>query len=267
MIEIIIKVSGASNLPLHSVSRIKLIVGLLIALLLPLACFFWVWNTAGDGHVKMPRYYGKMKGVRTIKVRGQEKQDTLWQQVELPPMINQFGDAFILDSFANNKITILNFFFSTCNTVCPTLNGNMKFLGKRFKKNDSLIRFVSVTVDPMNDTARQLRKYGASIGADFNKWAFCSTQSPRSVKQLMFQELAIPDITATDTAENAFGHSNHWVLLDRDRNIRGYYAALDTLEMRRCADDISLLVLEKKPGDKKRENKMDVTIFEQPKRK
>jgi protein SCO1 len=238
---------------------------LIIVLILPVTCFIWVWQKGGNGRVKMPKYYGKVMGTQMIKVRGDEVLDTIWQQVKMIPLKNQFGDSVDLEQFAPNKIVLMNFFFTSCKTVCPTLNGNMKFLLRRYKKNDSLIRFVSISVDEQRDSVRQLRRYGDGLQVDFDKWWFCNGKA-KDVKRFMFSELQIPDIQAKDTLDEGFNHSNYWVLLDKERNIRGYYAALDTFEMRRCADDISLLILEKKRNQANKKNKLDVSAFTQPKR-
>lgn len=243
--------------------KLLLFSALFLAVLVPLSCFIWVWTKGGNGRVKMPKYYGKMLGTQQIKVRGKNVTDTIWQQVKMIPLRNQFGDSVDVEKFAKNKILLVNFFFSSCNTVCPTLNGNMKFIMNRYKKNDSLLRFLTISVDGAVDTPKQLRRYADKLDVDLDKWWFCTAKNT-DVKQFMFSELQMPDMQAKDTLDQAFGHSNYWVVIDKERNIRGYYAALDTMEMRRCADDISLLILEKKPSDTIRKNKLDVSAFAGP---
>jgi protein SCO1 len=240
------------------------IFGLSILLIIPLACFLFVWIKGGNGRVKMPKYYGKMMGTQTINVRGTEKLDTVWQQVKSLPFSNQFGETVNYDSNKVGKILLMNFIYTADSTYSATSCSNMRFLLKRFKKADSMMHLVSVSVDPQRDSMRALRSYADALRIDQDKWWFCTSSAP-SIKRFMHSELQMPDIKAEDTADNVLKNSKYWVVLDKDRNIRGYYNAIDTMEMRRCADDISLLILEKKPSDRNKKNKLDMSAFTKPK--
>jgi protein SCO1 len=212
---------------------------------IPIVCFLVVWNKGGNGHVRLPNFYGKIDSIKAGKYKGKDMQDTFWSTVPNIVLTNQLGKKVNLFDDVNNKFVVLDFFFTTCKTTCPTLNRNLKFLQTKYKKVDSILAFASITVDSDRDSVPALRAYANSMGANHDKWWFCRGDQ-QTIKRYMYNDIYLPDMKASDTSADAFTHSDKWVLLDRERNIRGYYDALDTMEIRRCADDISLLILEKK---------------------
>jgi protein SCO1 len=223
----------------------RYLVGLFLVLLFPIVCFLIVWNKGGNGHVKLPRCYGKIDSIKSGTYKGKTALDTFWNTVPNIALTNQLGKTVNLFDDVKNKIVVVDFFFTTCKTTCPRLNSNLKFLQTKYKKADSLLAFASISVDSDNDSVPALRAYANSFSANHDKWWFCRGNT-QQIKRYMYNDIHLPDMKASDTTNEAFTHSDKWVLLDKDRNIRGYYDALDTMEIRRCADDISLLILEKK---------------------
>jgi protein SCO1 len=223
----------------------RFIIGLLFVLIFPIVCFLVVWNKGGDGHVKLPNQFGHIDSIKSGTFKGKNLQDTFYRTVPNIVLTNQLGKQVNLFDDVKGKFVVVDFFFTTCKTTCPKLNSNLKFLQTKYKKADSLLAFTSISVDSKNDSVPALRAYANSMGANHDKWWFCVGDS-KQIKKYMYNDMCMPDMQAADTANDAVVHSNKWVLLDLDRNIRGYYNALDTTEIRRCADDISLLILEKK---------------------
>jgi protein SCO1 len=238
---------------------VRFILGMIMVLILPILCFFWVWNKGGDGHVKLPNYFGKFKGLDTFNIRGEQVIDSVWYPVANKTFTNQLGKPVQIFNDLPGKIVVMNFFFSTCKTVCPVLNNNLKFLQTKYKKADSLLHFVSITVDNQTDDVPHLRAYANSFSTNHDKWWFCRDES-NGIKNYMLNELKMPDYTTKDSLSDGPIHSNYWVLIDKERNIRGYYNAIDTSEIRNCADDISLLILEKKHTHKEKNNKLDAPL-------
>jgi protein SCO1 len=223
----------------------RFVLAIFFVLVFPIVCYLVVRTKGGDGHVRLPNCYGKIDSIKAGKYKGKDAQDTFWNTVPNIALINQLGKTVNLFDDVKDKIVVLDFFFTTCKTTCPQLNTNLKFLQTKYKKADSLLAFASISVDSDNDSVPALRAYANSMGANHDKWWFCRGDK-QGIKRYMYNALHLPDMKASDTANTAFTHSDKWILLDKDRNIRGYYNALDTFEIRRCADDISLLILEKK---------------------
>jgi protein SCO1 len=225
--------------------KLAFFAALLVLLIIPLVCFIVVYVKSGNGHVKLPPYYGGYTSIGQKVVRGNTVPDTQWHVVPNIALVNQLGQKVNICKDLDGKIVVMDFFFSTCNTTCPQLNKNLKFLQTKYRKVDSMLHFISITVDPVTDSFPQLRRYANSLGANHDKWWFC-TGDAGSIKNYMVSGVKLPDVNKDSTELRPGEHSNKWVLLDRERNIRGYYDALDTNEIRRCADDISLIILEKK---------------------
>ncbi|MFM2387472.1 MAG: hypothetical protein RL660_2229 [Bacteroidota bacterium] len=226
--------------------QMRLALGIVMLIILPLLCFWMVYLKGGTGRVKLPRYYGGFTGIGTKEVRGKLVQDTIWHVVPPIELTNQLGEKVDFDRDLQNRFIVMNFFFSRCNSTCPASNSNLKFLQKSYqRKADTVFQAISITVDPVNDSFPALRNYANGLGVNHDKWWFC-TGDFATIKNYMVHNLMMPDVEKDTSKIEAGEHSNMWVLLDRERNIRGYYNALDSAEVRRCRDDISLLILEKK---------------------
>lgn len=215
--------------------------------MLPL--FFYVLaKSLGKDKLEMPVFYA---GSRPIPA----KQALQWQQQgKLKPVadlqaVNQFGDHISLNKNLAGKMLAIDFIFTRCTDYCPRLTQQMHqleyaFHKKPMKQNDTMVQFISITVDPGHDSAAVLREYAQQAGADENRWWFL-TGDKKAIYQWMRQELhlAVPD---GNGGADDFIHTQKIILLDENRYIRGYYDGLDTNEIIRCANDLGLLAMEKK---------------------
>lgn len=232
----------------------RFIIGLAVALLLPLS-FYMVAKLMGKDQIHMPRYYVADR-VDSTRKGGREVYDTVFHHTADLQAVNQFGDRISLNQDLKDRILVVNFFFTTCPGICPRLTRNIHLLQKAYnrtamKRNDTIVHFVSITVNPERDSVPALRAYAARYDADFNRWWFL-TGDKKALYNYARNELHLATPQGDGGADD-FIHSEQLVLLDRDRNIRGYYNGLDTAELQRCANDIGLLYLEKKKGRKDEE--------------
>lgn len=228
----------------------KFIIGIAVALLVPLSCFLVV-SKMSKGKVKMPGHYG------IEKVSGN---DTTYRQVAELSLINQVGEHVSLNKDLQGKMLVVDFFFTDCATTCPQLSKSMKILQTGFRKDnkkeespDTIAQFISITVNPEKDSFPVLRTYADKYGANPDHWWFL-TGDKKTIYNYARNELGVVTGPGDGGAED-FIHSEKLVLIDKDRHIRGYYNGLDPVEVRRCADDIVLLTLEKKKGEKMNLNK------------
>lgn len=224
-------------------SRLRsILLGGLFSLFVPLGAYYFLrWN-GHDGHVKLPKVYGIEK-VDSQRVNDQWKYDTTYHTTAELSLINQLGDSLRINKDLEGKIVVVNFFFTSCTTICPELSKNMKLLNYAFRKNDSSVRFVSISVDPLIDSMPRLRKYADKQEANHDKWFFC-TGKKDEIYQYARQELQL-QLPKGNGDANDFIHPEQFVLLDKYRNIRGYYNGLDSNKVRLCAEDITYLMLEK----------------------
>jgi protein SCO1/2 len=232
----------------------KALLALCIAALLPIVSYFIVKKASEKAVVIPPRYF--VDTVYNSVVNGKTVSDTVWHSVANIELVNQLGDTVSLDDIQGN-IIIADFFFTRCPTICPTLTKNMKGLQDALKMKDfrrkidvSYVRFLSFSVDPERDSVDVLKAYADKYAVNHDSWWFL-TGPKKTIYDFAFNEMKLGTQDGKGIDSN-FIHSSKFVLLDRERVVRGYYNGLDTASLSKLAEDLTILMLEK---DKKRKRK------------
>lgn len=235
-------------------TNITFILGLAVAFLLPLS-FFLIAKSLSKDSIHLPPRFG-VERVEDVSVDGKTVKDTIYHAVSDLALVNQLGDKVTLNGSLAGKIMVVNFFFVNCPSVCPKLSGNIGMLQKAFRKNnkiefgiDNAVQFVSLSVDPVHDTFQALRVYADRYGVNHDHWWFL-TGDKQQIYNYARNELKL-SVGPGDGGAEDFIHTEKLVLIDAKRVVRGYYDGLDTVEIKRCADDIVLLTLEKEKKPKK----------------
>lgn len=224
------------------------IIAVLLVTLLPIASYLFVSTLSKDA-IKMPRrYFYDSVVVKTEK--GKEITDTVWHKVKPFRLTNQFGKEVSLDEW-QGRIIIADFFFTSCPSICPKLTHNMKMLQQAFKKTDSMVRFVSFTVDPERDTVAKIKAYGDKHGIDHDTW-WMLTGNKDSIYNIAFNEFKA-SVASNGNIDTGFIHTELFFLLDKDRVVRGWYNGLDTNQLSRVIKDVVLLNMER---DKKKKRNL-----------
>lgn len=223
--------------------------GLAVALVLPLS-FYLIARLLSKDKIHLPEYY-MAAHVDTVQDGGKTVYDTTFRVVNDIVLTNQLGKEVSLNKSLPGKILVVSFFFTSCPSVCPRLMDNMLLLQRAFKKDpksemafDTTVHLVSISVDPGRDSVKALRAYADAHKADHDRWWFL-TGDRNLIYNYARNELGVSMQESTGGTDDMI-HTQKLVLLDRDRHIRGYYDGLDSGELKRCADDIILLTLEKK---------------------
>jgi protein SCO1/2 len=155
-------------------------------------------------------------------------------------LINQNGEI-ITNSNYKNKIYVADFFFTRCQTICIAMAYNMSEL-QEYYKNDTDIMFLSHSVTPVIDSVSVLKEYADRKGVIDAKWNVTT-----GVKKHIY-ELARKSYFAVledgDGGENDFIHTEQFVLVDKERRIRGYYDGTEKKDMEKLKKDVALLKLE-----------------------
>jgi len=218
----------------------KAILALMLAILLPLVSY-WIVEYYSTRAVSMPHRYF-YDSVSVIKKNGKQSFDTIWHKVKGPVFTNQFGKEVSLADIKNRAI-VINFFFTKCPSICPALTKSMKKLQYSFRgNNDTLVQFISVSVDPEHDSTEALRKYADKFKINHDSWWFVRADK-KETYEFALQEMKAS--IADSGVDTAFIHTENFFLLDSRHVIRGWYNGFDTLKMARLASDIPLLMLEK----------------------
>lgn len=224
------------------------LLGLAVVILLPLS-FYTIAKLLSKDKIDLPDYF-IVEGVDTVVEDGETYYDSIYHKVQDVQLINQFGKQVSLNNDLEDKVLVVNFFFTSCPTICPKLTQHVKMLQNAFRKNkvkntnDTIVHFVSMSIDPERDSFPAVRQYADRYNADHDHWWFLTGDRDK-IYNYAHNELHVVMGAPGSGADESL-HTQKLVLLDRDRHIRGYYDGLDTAELRRCADDIILLTLEKK---------------------
>ena len=224
------------------------LLALLMVTLLPIASYLYVSSLSKDA-IKMPRRYFYDTVVVKME-KGKKVNDTVWHKVRPFKLKNQFGKEVGLEDWGG-KIIIADFFFTSCPSICPKLTRNMKKLQTAFKKTDSLVRFVSFTVDPVRDSVQALKAYGDKFGIDHDTWHML-TGDRNELYDIALNEFKA-SIASNGNIDTGFIHTDRFFLLDRDRVVRGWYNGLDSVNLDKLIKDVVLLNMER---DKKKKRNL-----------
>lgn len=151
-------------------------------------------------------------------------------------LTNQNGKSRSLKN-EEGKITVNNFFFTHCPTICPKMIWNIKTVQAIFK-NDEDVLFNSFTVDPQRDSVAQLKQYALRLGID-NNWQLLTGDKKEIYKLARKSFLVVA--TDGDGGPNDFIHSDLLVLVDKQKKIRGYYKGTDEEAIKNLERDIKRL--------------------------
>lgn len=221
----------------------KAFIALLVAITLPLSGYLLV-SYYSSRAIQMPQRYF-YDSVQVNNDNGKLTYDTSWHHVKNLHFTNQLGQHVSLDDL-KGKILVVDFFFTHCPSLCPRLAMSMKKLQNSFPNNDSIVQFLSISIDPEHDSVTQLRSWAKRFNVDPDSW-WLATGNRDSIYNFALTELKAS--VADSNIDTAFIHSDKFFLIDKDRVVRGWFSGEDSLEQSQLVHDIPLLMLEK---DKKR---------------
>jgi len=152
-------------------------------------------------------------------------------------LVNQNGDTITQD-FYKDKIYVADFFFTTCVTICPIMTDHMLKIQEQIK-DDPEVFLLSHTVIPKADSVPQLKKYALEKGVIDAKWNLVTGDK----KQIY--DLARKSYLATKTKGDAgpydMIHTENFVLVDKKRQIRGFYDGTKPDAIDKLMEDIKIL--------------------------
>jgi len=151
-------------------------------------------------------------------------------------LINQNGEE-ITQEFYKNKIYVADFFFTTCQDICPIMTKNMHLLQEELKEDNDIL-FLSHTVIPEVDTVQQLKKYAIENKVDDSKWNLVTGDKKQIYDLARKSYLAVED---AEYGEFDMIHTENFMLIDKEKQIRGFYDGTNDLEIERLLKEIEIL--------------------------
>jgi len=152
-------------------------------------------------------------------------------------------DSISLTQFVfENKIHVANFIFTSCGSICPIMTSNFKIVGDKFK-TDTTIVMLSYSVTPWIDKPYVLKKYMKKNGITNTNWHFL-TGDRASIYKLARQSYFAEENIGFSKDSTEFLHTEHVILVDKAKRIRGIYNGTLRLEMQHLVEDIKSLQIE-----------------------
>ena len=152
--------------------------------------------------------------------------------------LNQ-DSVLINQNIFKDKIHVSNFFFTSCGIICPLLTKNLKIVSDAFEK-DSNVVFLSYSVTPWIDTPSVLKKFKTEYEIENTNWQFL-TGSKKEIYTLARKSYFAEEDIGFSKDSTEFLHTEHFILVDRSKRIRGIYNGTLQLEMEQLIEDIFTL--------------------------
>jgi protein SCO1/2 len=153
-------------------------------------------------------------------------------------LINQNGNNITSKDY-ENKIYVVDFFFTRCPSICPIMTDNMKKIQDEYINNDDVM-LLSMSVTPDIDDIEVLKDYAVEKGVNDSKWNI-TTGSKKHIYELARKSyFAVVD--QGDGGLQDFIHTPNFILVDTKKQIRGIYDGTEDNEILRLIKDINLLV-------------------------
>ncbi|WP_417857839.1 SCO family protein [Xanthomarina gelatinilytica] len=152
-------------------------------------------------------------------------------------LTNQNGETITQNTY-KDKIYVADFFFTTCQTICPIMTDHMAQIQKEII-NDPDVMLLSHTVTPEIDSVAQLKKYALKKGVNDAKWNLVTGDKKQIYQLARKSYLAVK----TDGNGDAYDmiHTENFMLIDKKRQIRGYYDGTNPEDITRLIADIETL--------------------------
>ncbi len=152
-------------------------------------------------------------------------------------LTNQNGKTITQKDY-EGKIYIADFFFTTCPTICPIMTKNMAGIQELIKEDDDVL-LLSHSVTPVIDSVAQLKKYAMEKGVDDTKWNLVTGDKKQIYELARKSYLAVK--TDGDGGPFDMIHTENFILVDKERRIRGFYDGTKTEDIDRLMDDLRIL--------------------------
>ena len=166
--------------------------------------------------------------------------DTVYHTIANFKFVDQDSTEVTNDTY-KGKIYVADFFFTSCRTICPIMKTQMLRVYDSIQ-NDPDVLLLSHTIDPEYDTVGLLHDYANRLGVKSDKWHFVTGNKDEIYKlaQTSYFSTALEDKSEPD----GFIHSGAFLLIDKDRRIRGKYDGTKEEDVNRLLADIQRLKTE-----------------------
>lgn len=172
--------------------------------------------------------------------RGEKIPDTIYHHIPSLNLESSSGDTINISDF-KGKLTIVNFFYSKNKESVPKINEGLLSLYDEYKDN-KIIKFLSISVDPASDSVPVLFQYAKKLNAKKGKWEIATTDTASLYPVIRSQFFV--NVLKDPQDQSRFIFSDKLILLDAEQRIRGYYTATSYNEIKRLSDESKVMITE-----------------------
>ena len=173
-------------------------------------------------------------------VNGKQITDTIYHQIPNFEFINQDSSNITQQDY-EGKIYVADFFFTTCPTICPKMKTQMLRIYEKFKDNPK-VGILSHTIDPRHDTPAVLREFMNNLNIKSKMWQMVTGDKAKIYE--IGQKSYMVSATDDPTQPGGIVHSGAFVLVDKNRHIRGIYDGTEPKKVDKLMKDMEVLLNE-----------------------
>jgi protein SCO1/2 len=206
--------------------------------------FIVLQSCSNQSDIKLP-ILGNREPVERI-VDGKTMVDTIYQTIQPFSYFNQ-DSILVTEKDFDGKIYIADFFFTSCNSICPIMHRNMLEVYKKFKDNPK-VKFLSHSIDIKYDLPSRLKIYATKLGVEGNQWEFVhgSRDSIFNIAAKNYLVSAFED----SSDPQGLVHQGWFILVDTKKQLRGAYDGTKVDQVKLLMEDMDKLLLEEATNEK-----------------
>ena len=197
-----------------------------------------VYCSCDNSKEKLPILGNREAIVKTVN--GKQITDTLYHQIPDFEFINQDSVKITQKDFTG-KIYVSDFFFTTCPTICPKMKTQMLRIFKKFKDNPK-VAILSHSIDPRHDTPSVLKEFSTNLGIQNSMWQMVTGDKTKIYE--IGQKSYMVSATDDPTQPGGIVHSGAFILVDKNRHIRGIYDGTEPEKVDKLMADMEILLNE-----------------------
>ena len=186
-------------------------------------------------------YYNTPDFTPIFLSENQELKTIVTHQISDFSFVNQ-NRQIITNKEVEGKVHVANFMFTSCTSICPDMTGNMKLVEEAFF-NDERVAVLSYSVTPWIDTPDKLLDYVKFNDIKTNNWHFL-TGSKNDIYSLARESYFAEESIGFSKDSTDFLHTEYFILVDKNKRIRGVYNGTLMLESKQVVEDIKILLEE-----------------------
>lgn len=203
-----------------------------------------IQSCTNKSDTKLPILGNREPVERTVD--GKTVVDTIYQTISPFSYYNQ-DSTLVSDKDFDGKIYVADFFFTSCNTICPIMHRNMLDVYKKFKDNPK-VKLLSHSIDIKYDLPSRLKTYATKLGVEGNQWEFVhgSRDSIFNIAAKNYLVSAFED----SSDPQGLVHQGWFILVDTKKQLRGAYDGTKADQVKQLMEDMDKLLREEAANEK-----------------